>query len=159
MEPAAILESGKAIARTLVAGLDVEKRLLLARSFCASVIKTYWFESQRQFRQASSLPNHFLPGPTVDLAELAAQLANTMGTTAARLDSITASYLIGVTYTAMLPSDVRSRLGVYYTPPGLTRRLLEMATLAGVDWGSCRVPGSRLRRRSIPRTSSSKDCG
>jgi adenine-specific DNA-methyltransferase len=39
----------------------------------------------------------------------------------------------------MLPNDIRSRLGVYYTPPGLTRRLLEMATLAGVDWSSCRV--------------------
>jgi adenine-specific DNA-methyltransferase len=138
-EPAAILESGKAIARTLAEGLDGENRLLLARSFCAAVIETYWFESQRQYRQAWSLPNHFLPGPKGDLSELPAQLANTMGTAAARLDSITASYLIGVTYTAMLPNDIRSRLGVYYTPPGLTRRLLEMATLAGVDWSSCRV--------------------
>jgi adenine-specific DNA-methyltransferase len=138
-EPAAILESGKAIARTLAEGLDGEKRLLLACSFCASVIKTYWFESQRQFRQAWSLPSHFLTDSSSDLTELAAQLANTMGTAAARLDSITASYLIGVTYTAMLPNDIRSRLGVYYTPPGLTRRLLEMATLAGVDWSSCRV--------------------
>jgi adenine-specific DNA-methyltransferase len=138
-EPAAILESGKAIARTLAEGLDGENRLLLARSFCAAVIETYWFESQRQFRQAWSLPSHFLTDSSSDLTELAAQLANTMGTAAARLDSITASYLIGVTYTAMLPNDIRSRLGVYYTPPGLTRRLLEMATLAGVDWSSCRV--------------------
>jgi adenine-specific DNA-methyltransferase len=138
-EPAAILESGKAIARTLAEGLDGENRLLLARSFCAAVIETYWFESQRQYRQAWSLPNHFLPGPKGDLSELPAQLANKMGIAAARLDSITASYLIGVTYTAMLPNDIRSRLGVYYTPPGLTRRLLEMATLAGVDWSSCRV--------------------
>jgi adenine-specific DNA-methyltransferase len=138
-EPAAILEAGKAIARTLAEGLDGENRLLLARSFCAAVIETYWFESQRQFRQAWSLPSHFLTDSSSDLTELAAQLANTMGTAAARLDSITASYLIGVTYTAMLPNDIRSRLGVYYTPPGLTRRLLEMATLAGVDWSSCRV--------------------
>jgi adenine-specific DNA-methyltransferase len=138
-EPAAILESGKAIARTLAEGLDGENRLLLARSFCAAVIETYWFESQRQYRQAWSLPNHFLPGPKGDLSGLPAQLANKMGIAAARLDSITASYLIGVTYTAMLPNDIRSRLGVYYTPPGLTRRLLEMATLAGVDWSSCRV--------------------
>jgi adenine-specific DNA-methyltransferase len=93
-EPAAILESGKAIARTLAEGLDGENRLLLARSFCAAVIETYWFESQRQFRQAWSLPSHFLTDSSSDLTELAAQLANTMGTAAARLDSITASYLI-----------------------------------------------------------------
>lgn len=138
-DPTSILENGKFMARTLVAALSQDERLSLARVFCASVIKTYWFESQRGYRTAWTLPNHFLPCPDSELEEPAASLSYAMGCAAARLDPIKASYLIGVAYTLMLPDETRSRLGVYYTPPGLTRRLLEMATLAGVDWTSCRV--------------------
>jgi adenine-specific DNA-methyltransferase len=119
--------------------LQEDDRLTLARAFCASVIKTYWFETQREYRSPWPLPNHFLPCPSGELEEPAASLASTLGSAAAHLDPIKASYLIGVIYTAMLPDETRSRLGVYYTPPGLTRRLLDMATLAGVDWTSCRV--------------------
>src|SRR5439155_10026207 len=120
-------------------GLDAETRLMLARRFCASVIKTYWFDSQREYGAPWALPSHFQPRPNTDLGEPAASLADAMGRAAARLDPIKASYLIGVTYAAMLPDETRSRLGVYYTPPGLTGRLLDMATFAGVDWTSCRV--------------------
>ncbi len=133
------LEYGKSMGRALAAALDGDARLTFARTFCASAIKTYWFECQREFAEPWSLPNHFLPRPNTDLDEPAASLAGSMGRAAARLDAIKASYLIGVTYTVMLPDEIRSRLGVYYTPPGLTRRLLDMATLAGVDWASCRV--------------------
>jgi len=138
-EPADVLESGKVMARAVAGALDTKKRLTLARRFCASVIQTYWFDSQREYDSLWALPNHFLPRPNTYLEEPAASLADAMGRAAARLDPIKASYLIGVTYTAMLPDDTRSRLGVYYTPPGLTARLLDMATLAGVDWTSCRV--------------------
>jgi adenine-specific DNA-methyltransferase len=138
-EPTDILEAGKIMARAIAAVLQESDRIKLARAFCASVIKTYWFETQRHYRSAWSLPNHFLPCPSGGLEEPAASLARTVGSAAACLDPIKASYLIGVIYTAMLPDETRSRLGVYYTPPGLTGRLLEMATLAGVDWSSCRV--------------------
>jgi adenine-specific DNA-methyltransferase len=138
-KPADFLESAKVMARELAAGLETEKRLSLARAFCASVIKTYWFDSQREYGAPWALPNHFQSLPNSGLEEPAASLADAMGRAAARLDPIKASYLIGVTYTAMLPDDTRSRLGVYYTPPGLTARLLDMATFAGVDWISCRV--------------------
>lgn len=138
-EPTDILEAGKVMARALAAIAQGNKRLTLARAFSASVIKTYWFEIQRQYRSTWSLPNPFLPSTGSELEEPAASLAKTLGCAAARLDPIKASFLIGVIYTAMLPDETRSRLGVYYTPPGLTCRLLDMATLAGVDWASCRV--------------------
>jgi len=138
-EPTDILESGKLMARALASALHADERLALARTFCASVIGTYWFESQREYAAPWALPNHFLPRPNTDIDEPAASLAEAMGSAAARLDPIQASYLIGVTYTAMLPDETRSRLGVYYTPPGLTGRLLDMATSAGVDWTSCHV--------------------
>jgi len=66
-------------------------------------------------------------------------LARTIGKSAASLDPITASYWLSVTYTGMLPDAMRSRLGVYYTPPALSARLLDMATEAGTNWRTCRV--------------------
>ena len=50
-----------------------------------------------------------------------------------------ASYMIGVLYTATMPGKFRTKLGAYYTPPGLCERLLDMATEAGIDWHSARV--------------------
>jgi adenine-specific DNA-methyltransferase len=50
-----------------------------------------------------------------------------------------AAYLIGTTYTVMLPDDYRGQYGVFYTPPALVERLLDLAEQAGVDWSSARV--------------------
>jgi len=137
-DPERILESGRLTARTFATGRPDEARLALARSFCAHVTRTYWSEIQRQY--GSPWPLHDPFGcPSDRLDGSAAPLAEEMGAAAARLDPILASYLIGSTYTVMIPDETRSRLGVYYTPPGLTRRLLRMATLAGVDWKTCRV--------------------
>jgi len=138
-DPERTLEDGKAMARAFAAVLQESPRLNLARSFCASLLRTCWFEAQRKYRQAWALPDALFQIPPDGLDEPAASLACTMGRAAAWLDPITAGYLAGVTYTAMLPDQTRSRLGVYYTPPGLARRLLDMATAAGADWRSCRV--------------------
>ena len=76
----------------------------------------------------------------IDLATVpdsATALAQSMGTAAAELDVIEASYLIGVLYTAMMPGKLRAELGAYYTPPALCERLLDMATEAGVDCARC----------------------
>jgi adenine-specific DNA-methyltransferase len=70
---------------------------------------------------------------------VAARTAADIGTAAARLEPLEAGYLISAIYTAMLPGEMRSRYGIYYTPPALTRRLIAMATEAGVDWSRCRV--------------------
>lgn len=127
------------MARALAAALEDSPRLGFARSFCVSLIRTCWFEAQRKYRQAWPLPDALFRTPAEGLDEPAVSLARTMGKAAGRLDPITAGYLIGGTYTAMLPDETRSRLGVYYTPPGLARRLLDMATVAGADWRSCQV--------------------
>jgi adenine-specific DNA-methyltransferase len=66
-------------------------------------------------------------------------LAETLGKGAAFLDPISASYWLSVTYTGLLPDAMRSRLGVYYTPPALSARLLDLATEAGTNWKTCRV--------------------
>jgi adenine-specific DNA-methyltransferase len=134
-----LLESGKLRARALAGVLDEAERLTFARSFCSAVIATYWFAVQRKYPAAWPLPAAFSSLPIGTLDEPAASLAKSMGEAATRLGPLHAIYLMGVTYTALLPDDTRSRLGVYYTPPGLSARLLEMATRAGVDWRACRV--------------------
>jgi len=52
---------------------------------------------------------------------------------------VEASYLVGTIYTSLLPNDYRSKNGVYYTPPSLTKRLIDQATKAGIDWETARV--------------------
>jgi adenine-specific DNA-methyltransferase len=136
--PLQIVESGRTAARELAIRLKDDPRLAFARAFCTRLIRSYWLEIQRPYRCAWPLDNGnaWLEGP-VD--QVGITLAEEMGAAAAGLDPILASYLIGTTYTGMIPDETRSRLGVYYTPPGLTCRLLDMATRAGVDWKTCRV--------------------
>jgi adenine-specific DNA-methyltransferase len=138
-DPTGILVSGKSTARALASALGDEERLIRARLFCAQVIKTYWFAIQRPHRDIWELEGTLWVFPDGSLDGRERALAEEMGEAAARLDPVVASYLIGSTYTAMIPDQTRSRLGVYYTPPGLARRLLQMATLAGVDWRTCKV--------------------
>lgn len=52
---------------------------------------------------------------------------------------IEASYSVGLLYTELLPADVRSARGTYYTPPALAERLLDLAAGEGVDWSSVTV--------------------
>jgi adenine-specific DNA-methyltransferase len=39
----------------------------------------------------------------------------------------------------MLPEDYRRQYGVYYSPPAITARLLDLSQKAGVDWSSARI--------------------
>jgi adenine-specific DNA-methyltransferase len=67
------------------------------------------------------------------------ELARTVGREAAELPIEQAAYQVSATYTVLVPSTVRSQLGMYYTPLALTRRLLDMADEAGIDWKAARV--------------------
>jgi adenine-specific DNA-methyltransferase len=97
-------------------------RLFFARSFLAELISVY-------------LPCITqLPVPPADHS-----LAREMGMMVADLDIEMAAYLIGTTYTVMLPEDYRGRYGVFYTPPALTSRLLDLAEEAGIDWENAQV--------------------
>ncbi len=138
-DPTEIIVSGKSKARAFASAFGDEERLTQARSFCAHVIKTYWIAIQRRYGDTWALERTLWTIPGTALDGRIRLLAEEMGEAAARLDPIVASYLIGSRYTAMIPAQTRSRLGVYYTPPGLVSRLLHMATLAGVDWQTCRV--------------------
>jgi adenine-specific DNA-methyltransferase len=66
-------------------------------------------------------------------------LAQQIGSVARLFDLETASYLIGTIYTVMIPSALRAKHGVFFTPHTASRRLLALAEAAGVSWSSARV--------------------
>jgi len=138
-DPKVTLRSGKLMAKAFAASFEGKDRETVARSFTTATIETYWNKIQEGASHAFRLPGFFAEQHSAELPDTALTLARTMGEAASDLDPLAASYLISVTYTAMLPDEMRSRLGAYYTPPPLAERLVSMATKAGVNWKTCRV--------------------
>lgn len=130
-----LFESGRERAQKWVQADDEEDQLRSARAFCTALIETYWSAIQPD-QDPLSLPPFIDRYETASLSEPAQKLAHHLGTAASRFDPLEAGYQIGGIYTATLPSSYQSRYGVYYTPPALTQRLLDLATKAGVDWAT-----------------------
>ena len=97
-------------------------RLAFARRFLTALIKHYtpW---------GTASPVEFLDHP----------LAKEMGAIAAVQTPEMAAYLIGTTYTVMLPEEYRGQYGVFYTPPSLASRLLDLSEKAGTNWRTARI--------------------
>lgn len=129
-----------ATARALASAAESEGRLAFARAMAFTAIEAYW-QGAQMGAPDERWTIHDLPAPVSlsQLSEPAAAFARDIGTAAAALDVMEASYLIGVLYTAVMPGTVRANFGAYYTPPALCERLLDMAAEAGVDWRSARV--------------------
>jgi adenine-specific DNA-methyltransferase len=126
-------------ARTLAASIDTDDRLGFARGIVCASISSYWRELQTRSAHGWAL---CAPPGDLDIGSLSGagkELALAIGRSAARLDVMDASYTIGLLYTGVMPEKLRAKLGAYYTPPALCERLLDMATDAGVDWGSACV--------------------
>lgn len=116
-----------------------ESRVAAARSLVAEAVRAY-----------CSLQPH--PGTLsggscrrpddVELEPLdgfATGLACKLGGAAAGLDAVSAAFWLSTAYTSMLPTSFRARFGIFYTPPALTARLLDMAERAGADWRTWHV--------------------
>lgn len=131
--PQEILRVGRAMAIALARSQPDGERDQFARQCVLGLIHAYLDEL--------GLPLTVEPPDIVmvDLPAPARSLVLDMGRAAASLDITAASYHIGGTYTAMLPADIRSKFGVFYTPPMLVARLLDSVTAAGIDWATCRV--------------------
>ena len=116
-----------------------EDRLGFARGMVSAALAAFWnelYDGSVSNWPLREVPSDLAIGP---LPAAARSAAVTMGTKAARLDVMDASYAIGLLYTGVMPEKLRAKLGAYYTPPALCERLLDMATDAGVDWGSACV--------------------
>lgn len=126
----------KSRAKALAESTPPKLRLAYAQSFMASVISHYWSKlSPRPSRTLRPAPAQYLRPADREALVVAATLAEL----AATFPVEEASYLLGSTYASMLPEDYRSRHGVFYTPPSVVRRLLDLVSAAGIDWDRCRV--------------------
>lgn len=131
--------ASKVMARAWAQTHNAKDRVAGAHAFIAKAISSYAeavTAGEEDGQIYGAPPSELLRHP---LDDSAVNLATTMGTTAARLGPVEAAHAISAAYTAMLPGELRARYGIYYTPPALTRRLIAMATEAGVDWATCRV--------------------
>ncbi len=134
-----VLRQHKQTVQNFARSVPETERVAFACCFTTAAIGTYWEALQKD--QTAVLPLRQPPTstPNVDLDRTFRAQATIIGKAAALLDPIEAGFQLGEIYTGALPDALRGRYGIYYTPPTLTRRLLALATAAGVDWTTCRV--------------------
>lgn len=127
----------------IVSVADVQQetsRLARARGVCHRATIAYWTEvavshsSDRSFAHASHCPVT-LPVVPAALTEQAAAFGRDAASTSPQV----AAYLLSTLYAAMLPDTLRSANGIFFTPPALVERLLDLVEQSGVDWLGDRV--------------------
>ncbi|PYE48778.1 N-6 DNA methylase [Paenibacillus barcinonensis] len=107
-----------------------EYEMLFSPSFCFLVLKALWriIDSKKQFELRSCKYKRM----QLDLEsnKLAKEIAGFLST----LSIIECSYYIGVLYTYLLPQKYKAEYGIYYTPPVIAERLLDLLGSEGVNW-------------------------
>ncbi len=137
--PRAAAEAGRIMSRALAEASPASERLTIARAFGVAVVSAWWRNLTAEMTRPPSLRPLLQPFALAELPDSAVALADSIGETVAELDVESAAYQIGLAYTGMIPPEHRSALGMYYTPPSLTARLIAQASDAGTDWGCARV--------------------
>lgn len=133
------IQNGKAIARAWAKTLCEKDHSSFAQTFVFKIIEFYWRKAHAEINSIRPLPTLFEKFDEKELDQSVLELAETIGLAASKLNVIEASYFIGTTYTAVLPGITRSSNGVFYTPPALTKRLINIAEDAGVNWSQAKV--------------------
>lgn len=112
-----------------------ESAIAFARSFCYSVVKNLWkcvdYKKKWKCRQL-----------TFQMKELdfySLKLSKEISNYFASLNIMEYAYLLGNLYTMLLPNSYRADNGVYYTPPALAERLLDMMAAEGADWATADI--------------------
>ncbi len=120
----------------LAATLVEDNRLTFARSFSLTAVLSYC--EALGVGEPTSIPAESCAGVS-PLPREAYHAARRIGAGVKGVPLAEAAYAIGSLYTALLPEAFRARLGIFYTPPGLVERLLDMAEEAGIDWKTARI--------------------
>lgn len=130
--PSERFAQGKDMARGFAQGLPDSARLPTARAFCFEMLAAFW--ALKASAAGSALKVARCPvALSLDQPEAKA-IASALGEAAAAVDDVTAGYMLGTVYTAMLPVELRSEWGAFYTPPQYVEHLLDQAERAGIDW-------------------------
>lgn len=104
----------------------------LAIAFCAELLKSYWNYTCRQKGISWKILKFIKPLPSLrpDLKNLAIEIGHGLST----IPISDAGYIIGNYYTSLLPDNFRAKYGVYYTPPTIVERLIEIISDQEVNW-------------------------
>lgn len=132
------LKTGRVMARAWSEQLDERRRQQAAWSFIAEAVSAYVEASGKTIGSPVTV-SPLSVALTYSLATPEVELARALGKASAQLPIEDACYQLSGCYTAMLPQEIRTAWGAYYTPPALTDRLLQLAEDAGTDWTTARV--------------------
>ena len=115
------------------------EQIAFAHAFGHRLVVAWWHALSGGSSKRQPLREPFRAFDRFEISSSAASLAADVGRSAAKLDAEAAAYQIGLAYTGMLPRAHRGALGIYYTPPRLTARLIDQVTFEGFDWTHARV--------------------
>lgn len=138
-DPYSAIQSGKIMAKAWSKELDDVQHIEYGQSFILKVVETYWAKVHENAPKQRSLPLFFRNFSVKKLDVSVAGVAEAIGLAASKLSVIHSSYLIGTVYTSVLPEITRAKGGIFYTPPALALRLIQMADNAGVDWSVAKI--------------------
>jgi adenine-specific DNA-methyltransferase len=138
-DPHKAISSGKLMTKVFFKSLkDHPDHISYSHSFVYQVIHSLW-KNQEFTGKLKSLPLLSLQTDLIPLDASLASLAEALGHAFAKLELDECSYQLGNLYTGILPESLRSSNGIYYTPPSLTNRLLDMIEETGIDWETAKV--------------------
>ncbi|NOE36223.1 Eco57I restriction-modification methylase domain-containing protein [Ruegeria sp. HKCCD7318] len=113
----------------------------LAQDVVFRVIDKWWAWEERKNRTDAGLrypdtpiPNHGVMDDPVIYACVRQYAELAVATSAPMV-----AFHIGLLYTALLPKEIQTRQGMFFTPPALAKKLVEMSRKAGADWSTARV--------------------
>lgn len=116
--------------------LEVEsEHLAMARAVCAELLRWFWM------RRTTGNLRWLRPwkGSTDCVSREILRLARKAGEALGEAPLVEACFLASSVYTKLLPQEMRSKLGAFYTPPALVDRLLDILAAEGVVWAAVSV--------------------
>ena len=115
---------------------DADEQERFARDLCAQLVLALWRDRTAPVHR-EWIPSWkpAVPSHVRRLEKKAQEAARALR----GLSVVEAAYLVSSLYTSLLPADVRSARGAFYTPPALAERLIDLATGEGIDWSAARA--------------------
>lgn len=135
MERRGVFSSGGDIRQQLQRALTLNKGRedpLFARSLCHEAIEAFWEAKCLEYGTRGAMPA--FDQRTIGLSKTARVCARRVGEAAAQCPLPAGAYYLSSLYVQALPELLRAQFGMFFTPPPLVERLLDMVQEAGHDW-------------------------
>jgi adenine-specific DNA-methyltransferase len=139
ISPYDALRTGKTMIKAWVEEMEDENRISYGRSFIYSLINAFWKIFYETGGANFQLPGFSEPISFKHLDKTVIALAESLASSSSKLGIIESSHYISSIYTTILPDKLKTQYGIFFTPPVLTNRLLNLIEAEGIEWGKSRV--------------------